>query len=318
VAPGFARRDPQVATLNQSHSHSHGRAGATHRWRLTVAFALIAAFFVVEAVTALLSGSLALLGDAGHMAADVVALGAALLATQLAARPDETGRRTFGSYRAEVFASGLAVLLMVVVSIYVTVEAIGRWRDEGVAVGGLPVPMLVVGGLGLVVNLIAMALLRGGAGESLNVKGAYLEVLADTLGSVGVVVAGLLVAVTGLPAWDTLVALAIAAFVVVRAVVLGREVLAVLGQHAPAHLHPDDVAAALAAVPDVRDVHDLHLWTLTSGMTVATAHLVTAESADAHAVLDDAGAVLRERFDVEHATLQVEPITHAGCDRISW
>ena len=280
-----------------------------------MAFGLVAAFFVVELVTALTSGSLALLSDAGHMAADVVALGAALVATRIAARPDSTGRRTYGSFRAEVFASGLAVLLMLGVAAYIAVEAVRRIGEPADVATG---PMLVVGALGLVVNVIALSLLRGGAPESLNVKGAYLEVVADTLGSVGVVVAGLLVASTGDALWDTVIALAIAAFVAVRAVLLGREVAVVLGQHAPVGMSPDEVTLALARVDGVADVHDLHLWTLTSGMNVATAHLMTVEGADPHEVLDGARAVMREEFGVEHATLQVEPQSHTGCHDVTW
>lgn len=301
------------------HSHSHSptanSAGATHRWRLQVAFGIIAAFFVVELVAAVISGSLALLSDAGHMAADVVALGAALVATRIAGRPDPSGRRTFGSYRAEVFASGVAVLLMLGVAAYIVVGAIKRFGELVTVATG---PMLVVGTLGLVVNLIALTLLRGGAGESLNVKGAYLEVVADTLGSVGVILAAALVSVTGNPLWDTAIALAIAAFVAVRAILLGREVLAVLGQHAPGDMDPDDVARTLADVTGVTDVHDLHVWTLTSGMNVATAHLVVREATDPHAVLDRARQVMRSRYGVEHATLQVEPDTHVGCHEITW
>jgi cobalt-zinc-cadmium efflux system protein len=298
-----------------SGGHSHGNPGAAHRWRLRTAFVLVAGFFVVEVATGLVSGSLALLSDAGHMAADVVALGAALVATRIAGRPDSTGRRTFGSYRAEVFASGLAVLLMLGVSVYIAIEAIGR-------IGGTPAvssgPMLLVGAIGLMVNIVCLVLLRGGAGESLNVKGAYLEVVADTLGSVGVIAAGVLVATTGSAWWDTGIALAIAAFVAVRAVMLGREVLVVLGQHAPAGMDPEEVADALGAVTGVSDVHDLHVWTLTSGMNVATAHLVTSQGTDAHGVLDQARQVMRTTFGVEHATLQVEPDTHNGCKEVTW
>lgn len=295
--------------------HSHGHAGATHRWRLRLAFAIIATFFVVELVAALVSGSLALLSDAGHMAADVVALGAALVATRIATRSDSTGRRTYGSYRAEVFASGLAVLLMLGVSAYIAIEAVRRIGSSPEVSTGW---MLVVGALGLLANIAALLLLRGGASESLNVKGAYLEVVADTLGSVGVIVAAVMVATTGQTWWDTGIALAIAVFVAVRAVLLGREVLHVLGQHAPTDAPPDEVADALAAVPGVQGVHDLHLWTLTSGMDVATAHLVTDEGADPHAVLDSAREVMRTRFGVEHATLQVEPASHVGCQEITW
>ena len=280
-----------------------------------MAFGLIAAFFVVELVFGLLSGSLALISDAGHMAADVVALGAALVATRIATRVDKTGRRTYGSYRAEVFASLLAVLLMFGTATFVLIEAV---RRIGSPAEVAPVPMLVVGAIGLGINVIVLLMLRAGAGESLNVKGAYLEVVADTAGSVGVLVAGLLVSVTGSPVWDTVVALAIGLFVVVRAVSLGRQVLAVLAQHVPAGMDPDAVAAELAAVDGVQSVHDLHLWTLTSGMHVATVHLVTADLADSHGVLDQARELLRTRHGIAHATLQIEPADHRGCAELGW
>ncbi|MEV5557799.1 cation diffusion facilitator family transporter [Nonomuraea wenchangensis] len=301
--------------MGAGHGHSHGHAAGRHRWRLALAFVLIGCFFVVELVYGLLSGSLALMSDAGHMAADVVTLGAALLATRIATRPDTTGRRSYGSYRAEVFASLLAVVLMLGVAVYVVAEAIGRIGGPAEVSAG---PMLVVGAIGLAVNLVALVLLRAGARESLNVKGAYLEVVADTAGSVGVIVAGWLIAATGQVFWDTLIALAIGVFVAVRAVSLGREVFAVLGQHVPEGLDAAAVAADLAAIEGVRDVHDLHLWTLTSGMNVATAHLVTADQDDHHAVLDQARDLLRLRHGVAHATLQVEPHDHTGCDEIGW
>lgn len=303
--------------MSHGHSHGHtpGHAGARHRWRLAVAFGLVAAFFVVELVAALTSGSLALLSDAGHMAADVVTLGAALVATRIATRADTTGRRTFGSYRAEVFASGLAVLLMLGVSVYIAVEAVGRiGSSPGIASG----TMLVVGGIGLVINVVALFLLRGGAAESLNVKGAYLEVVADTVGSVGVIAAALLVGATGSAWWDTVVALAIAVFVAVRALALGREVVAVLGQHAPTGIEPTELLTALGEVPGVTEVHDLHVWTLTSGMDVATAHLVTSRPDTGPEVLEAASRMLRERFHVAHATLQVETTDRSTCQGADW
>ncbi len=298
-----------------THDHHHG-SGAVHRPRLAAAFVLVAAFFLVELATALLSGSLALLGDAGHMAADVVGLGAALVATRIAVRPDRTGRRTFGSYRAEVFAAGLSVLLMMATAGWVVVEALARLGAARVEVASTP--MVAVGALGLLVNLACAGLLRAGSADNLNVKGAYLEVVADAVGSIGVLLAGLLVALTGRAWWDTLVALAIAVFVAYRSVVLGREVLAVLGQHAPAGAHPQAVTAALATVEGVASVHDVHVWTLTSGMHVATAHLVTTERADSHAVLDRATLLLRDDFDIDHPTLQVEPATHGDCHEATW
>jgi cobalt-zinc-cadmium efflux system protein len=177
--------------------------------------------------------------------------------------------------------------------------------------------MLVVGSIGLVINVICIFLLRGGAGESLNVKGAYLEVIADTLGSVGVIVAALLVSATGSAVWDTVIALAIAVFVLVRAVMLGREVLAVLGQHAPAGIEPTEMLAALESVDGVFGVHDLHVWTLTSGMDVATAHLVT-EAGDPEQVLAAARAVLHDQFAIAHATLQVETTRDRQCSGVNW
>ncbi|HMY09471.1 MAG TPA: cation diffusion facilitator family transporter, partial [Marmoricola sp.] len=224
--------------MGAGHGHGHGatagHVGGKYRWRLAVTFAMVAAFFLVELFAGLWSGSLALISDAGHMAADVVALGAALVATRIATRPDRTGRRTYGSYRAEVFASGLAVLIMLGVAAFVVTEAIGRiGAAPEVATG----PMLIVGVIGLVINVLSMLLLREGSAESLNVKGAYYEVVSDAAGSVGVIVAGGLIVLTGQAVWDTVVAVAIGVFVAVRAVLLGKQVLAVLGQHVP-----DDVS----------------------------------------------------------------------------
>lgn len=305
-------RDPASSGAGQGPS---AHAGGRHRWRLAVSFGLILAFFAVELVAAITSGSLALLTDAGHMAADVVALGAALVATHIATRPDRSGTRSYGNYRAEVFASGIAVLLMWGVSIYVVVEAIGRIGDEPALASGT---MLVVGALGLVVNLIALLLLRGGAGESLNVKGAYLEVVADTLGSVGVIVAALLVKATGDGVWDTVIALGIGVFVAVRATMLGREVLRVLGQHAPVTADPRVIDRDLQALAGVEGVHDLHVWTLTSGMDVATAHLVASPDADPTAVLAAARTVLRDTYSLAHATIQVEYAKDASCHEADW
>ena len=299
-------------------AHSHGpaeHAAGRHRGRLAVVFAMVAAFMVVEFAVALTSGSLALLSDAGHMAADVVTLGAALVATRIATRPDATGTRTYGSYRAEVLASALAALVMLAVSVYVVVEAMGRFGDSPEIPTG---PLVVVGALGLAVNAVSLVLLRAGSRESLNVKGAYLEVVADAAGSVGVLVAAGLIAATGSAVWDLVVALAIGAFVAVRAVTLGREVLAVLGQHAPQGFDVEAAVADLAAVQGVADVHDLHAWTLTSGMNVATAHLIVDSDADPREVLDHAQRVLQDSHGIAHATLQVESAPTAQCHDVSW
>ncbi len=308
--------------------HDHGsplgdgepRVGAPNtavhfRGRLAVTFSLTAAFFVLELVVGLAAGSLAVIADAGHMATDVLALGASLVATRMAGKPDGTGRRTYGRYRAEVFAAGFAVLLMVGVGIFIVVGSVTR-------IGGDPqvssTPMVVVGLIGLAVNAVGLLLLRAGAKKSINIRGAYMEVLGDAAGSVGVLVAGLLIRWTGSSVWDLVVAVIIGVFVLVRAVGLGRSVLRVLGQHAPEGIDPGAVEADLAAVPGVVEVHDLHLWALTSGMNVATAHLVSAPDADHHVVLDAATKVLASAHHIDHATLQVEPTDHTSCREISW
>jgi cobalt-zinc-cadmium efflux system protein len=195
------------------------------------------------------------------------------------------------------------------------VEAVGRFSSEPVVAS---TSMLVVGVIGLVINIVTMLLLRAGSKESLNVKGAYFEVVSDAAGSVGVIVAGLLVLATGNGLWDTIVALAIGIFVAVRAVVLGRQVLAVLGQHIPQGMKLDDVVADLEAVAGVGDVHDLHIWTLTSGMNVATAHLVVESGSSPQDVLSAARTVLAERHHIEHATLQVEDAPTKQCHEINW
>jgi cobalt-zinc-cadmium efflux system protein len=304
--------------MGAGHSHPPapaGHAGGRYRRKLAIAFGLIGAFFVVELVYGLVADSLALISDAGHMAADVVALGAALAATKIATRKDKTGRRTFGSYRAEVFASGLTVLLMLGVSAYVVIEAVSRIGSDPEVSSG---PMIIVGGIGLLINIVVMFLLKSGAKESLNVKGAYFEVVADTAGSVGVVIAGILIATTGEVRWDTVVALAIGAFVAVRAIFLGRQVLAVLGQHVPEGMAIEHVTDDLAAVPGVTDVHDLHVWVLTSGMNVATAHLVASDTADFPRILDEARTMLKATYAIEHATIQVERTAARECHEIDW
>ncbi|MEE1618906.1 cation diffusion facilitator family transporter [Brachybacterium sp. J153] len=308
--------------MGHSHGgHSHGggaealSAGGRHRSRLAISLVLIGGFFVVELAAALLTGSLALLSDAGHMAADVLTLTAALGATVLAARTARSSRLSFGLYRVEVFASLLAVMVMLAVAVWVVIEAIGRLGAPAAIDTG---PMLVVGVLGLLVNLVVMRLLAAGAQESLNLKGAYLEVLADTVGSIGVIVAAVLVALTGSALADTVVALAIGAFIAVRAVTLGREVFGVLAQETPRHLDAEGIETHLGEVPGVAEVHDLHLWTLTSGMDVLTAHLRLEPGADAHSVLDAAQQVLREAHGLDHSTLQIEPAEHRTDAESTW
>lgn len=308
--------------MGHDHSHSHGagalRAGARHQRRLAIAFVLIAVFFVVEAVGGVLTNSLALLSDAGHMLTDVVGLGMALAAIQLASRHahrDDTGQHTFGLYRLEILAAFVNALLLFGVAIYVLVEAVRRVTGRPEVLG---VPMLVVAVLGLAVNLVAFALLREGSKESLNVEGAYLEVLADTLGSVGVIIAAILLEVFGWTWVDPVVGAAIGLWILPRTFRLGGQAVRILLQAAPPGVDLAALRADLAALDGVVDVHDLHVWTLTSEMENASAHLMVDTDADSHAVLDQARDVLQARYHVTHATLQVEPADHRGCDEFHW
>lgn len=313
---GVVQSDQSGPEHSRRHTEPSGlSASAPFRRRLAAAAGLSAAFLGVELIAGLVAGSLALVSDAAHMATDVVALSASWLATHLAGRPDRSGRRSYGFYRREVFASGLSVLLMVGAGGYVLISAVDRTTHPQPPTTGI---MLAVGLGGLIVNVIAAALLHAGSTVSLNVRAAYLEVVSDTAGSVGVLSAGLLVRATGNPFWDTAVGGMIGTLVVLRATVLGRQVLRVLAQDVPVGIDPEAVAIDLRAVPGVSEVHDLHLWALTSGMNVATAHLVTKEGTDPHPVLDAARDVLAVRHGIEHATLQVEPDTHTGCQEIAW
>lgn len=301
--------------MTHDHGPAQGSATSRHRGRLALAFGLVLAFFGVELVVGIAANSLSLISDAGHMAADVVALGAALVATTIATRPDRSRRRSYGRYRAEVFASGLTVLIMLGVSAYVVVEAVTRIGKD---VEVVSLPMLVAGIIGLAINAVSILLLRAGSKESLNVKGAYFEVIADAAGSVGVIVASVLILWTGSPFWDTIVALAIGIFVAVRAGMLGRQVLAVLGQQVPEGVDLDQVVRDLESLNGVVSVHDLHIWNLTYGMNVATAHLVVRSPDHSQAVLQSAQTLLRSDHEIEHATLQVEASPSEQCEEVKW
>lgn len=270
---------------------------------------------VVEVVAGVLSSSLALLSDAGHMLTDVLGLGMALAAIQLADRGRERRHHTFGLYRLEILAALANAVLLFGVAIYVLVEAVSRFRDAPEVPG---VTLLVVASLGLAANLVAFALLRRGAEESLNVEGAYLEIVSDTIGSVGVIVGAAVMQITGWTWVDPLVGVGIGLFILPRTWRLAGRAVRILVQAAPPGTDFDAIAADLGALQGVVDVHDLHVWTLTSDMEVASAHLMVTSGTDHHAVLDGAQSILRERYRIDHATLQVEPDTHEGCDELSW
>jgi cobalt-zinc-cadmium efflux system protein len=305
--------------MTGSHGHDHGvsslRAGARHVRPLLISFVLIVAFSLVQVAVGIATGSLALLSDAGHMATDALGLGMALAAIQAASSARSHPHRTFGLYRLEILAALMNAVLLFVVAGYVLYEAATRLHDAP-AVASTPV--LIVGVIGLCVNIVAFLLLRAGAKESINVHGAYLEVLSDTLGSVGVIVGAIVWGVTGWLWVDPVIGAAIGLFILPRAWKLGGDALRVLVQAAPTRLDVPALQLELSAIGGVVDVHDLHVWTLTSDMEVATAHLMVSTGTDAHTVLDQARSLLAERHGITHATLQVEPDDHHGCEEINW
>ncbi|HAP78040.1 MAG TPA: cation transporter [Acidimicrobiaceae bacterium] len=301
--------------MGHDHSHADMRAGARHAGRLWWSFALIAGFLVVQVVVGLAANSLALLSDAGHMATDALGLGMALAAITAANRATHAEHRTFGLYRLEILAALANAVLLFGVAGYVLVEAARRLDDPPEVAS---VPVLIVGLVGLAVNLVAFMLLRRGATESLNVRGAYFEVVADTLGSIGVIIAAGLMWMTGWGWVDPVIGAGIGLFILPRAWRLGRDAVRILVQAAPAGVDLQSVTAALTGVDGVADVHDLHVWTLTSDMDVVTAHLGIAAGVDSQRVLQQARTVLAEQFHLEHATLQVETAGDHSCEEIGW
>ncbi|WP_294181519.1 cation diffusion facilitator family transporter [uncultured Schumannella sp.] len=293
-----------------SHDHAHGTA---NRRRLAIALVIVGVFFVVEVVGAILSGSLALLADAGHMVSDVIGLTVALVASAIAARP-ATDRHTFGFQRAEVLGALANGVLLTVVAVSVAVEGVRRlvWPGEAEVVA---LPMLAVAGAGLAANVAALLVLRGGDRESLGMRGAALEVLGDLIGSVVAIAAALVILATGFVPADAIASLVIAALIVPRALVLLRDVVRVLTESAPRETSVAEIRAHLESTEGVIAVHDVHVWAITSGSPVFSAHVVVdAElfaAGDTGALLERLGACLTDHFDVAHSTFQLEPADHA-------
>lgn len=293
--------------------HDHGHADARMS-RMVSAAAILSGFFVLELTTALAIGSIALLADAGHMLTDLVALFMGLTAVILAQRGSTSPARTYGWHRAEVFtAVGNAVLLLGVAA-FILYEAFERLGHAPVIPG---VPMIAVALAGLAANAAAVMLLRSQSRESLAVRGAYMEVVADIVGSIGVLVAGVVTVTTHWPYADVVVAVFVSLWVLPRAIALARAALRILSESSPKHIDVDELRAALSAVEGVTDVHDLHVWTLVPGKDMATAHLTS--RAEPARVLEHARAVLAAR-GLEHATVQVEPPENANeCQgQVNW
>lgn len=300
-----------------SGGHNHGvsvRAGVRHKKRLWLVFGLVVVFMFAEVVGGLLTHSLALISDAGHMATDALGLGMALAAIVAATKASSGDHRTFGLYRLEILAALANAILLFAVAGYVLYEAARRLQDPPEILSGA---MLVVALLGLAVNLVSWRLLREGARESLNVEGALLEVVADLIGSLGVIAAALIIQFTGWVYADPIIGAGIGLFILPRAYRLGRKAIRVLVQAAPEDLDLGELRGRLSKMTGVEDIHDLHVWTLTSGMPVASAHLIAGPEADRDTVLEDARQLLRDDFKIAHATLQVERGTEE-CSEITW
>jgi cobalt-zinc-cadmium efflux system protein len=287
--------------MTHGHDHSHG---VRSRRALAVVLALIAGFTVVEAVGGFLTDSLALLADAGHMLGDSGALALALFAAWLASRP-ATPDRSFGYRRAEILAALANGLALVAIAIWVFVEAIRRLTDPPEVLGGW---MLVVGLVGLVVNIVAAGILSRFAGESLNVQAALRHVLADVAGSVGVAVAALVVLTTGWEQADPLAGMAIALLILASSWAILRDSVAILLEATPAGVDAGEVGQAMAAVEGVVEVHDLHIWTITSGFPALSAHVLVRRGGDCHGVRLQLEQLLAREFDLDHTTLQVEHV----------
>jgi cobalt-zinc-cadmium efflux system protein len=282
--------------------HQDHTPRSRHKSRLWAVFGLTSSFLVVEVAVALATGSLSLLADAAHMLVDTGGLLMSLLAVWFAGRP-ATPTKTYGYYRVEILAALVNGVVLCLLAVGILFKAYERlWVPPHVA----GAPILVVAALGLAVNLTGIGLLRSGAGESLNVRGAYLEVMGDAASSAAVIVAGAVIWVTGWAIADPLASGAVALLILPRTWTLLRQAINVLLEAAPAHLDVGEIESALCAAPGVRRVHDLHVWTLTSGREAMSAHVVVAPDTPADRILEDLHVILHARFGIDHTTIQVE------------
>jgi len=284
--------------MGAGHDHSHADTRVS---RMVLAAGILSIFFIVELTTALAINSIALLADAGHMLTDLVAMFMGLTAVLMARRGSTSPSRTYGWHRAEVFTAVANAALLLGVAAFILYEAFERLGDAPEVPG---VPLIVVALVGLAANAAVVLLLRSHSKSSLAVKGAYMEVLADTLGSIGVLIAGIVTVTTGWPYADVVVAVLVALWVLPRAFTLARSALRILSESSPSHIDVDELRTALGSVEGVTEVHDLHVWTLVPGKDMVTAHLTSRR--EAALVLDDARAVLTAR-GLDHSTVQVEP-----------
>src|SRR5689334_10694565 len=280
--------------MGAGHDHSHADARVS---RMVIAAGILTAFFALELTTALLIKSLALLSDAGHMLTDLVAMFMGLTAVLLARHGSASPARTYGWHRAEVFTAVANAVLLLGVAVFILYEALERLGNAPEVPG---VPMIVVALAGLLANAVVVLLLRSQSKESLAVKGAYMEVVADTVGSIGVLIAGIVTVTTGWPYADVVVAVLVALWVLPRAISLARAALRILSESSPSHIDVDELRSALCAVEGVTEVHDLHVWTLVPGKDMVTAHLTSSR---------DSALVLRS----EEHTSELQSQFHLVC-----
>lgn len=280
-------------------------AAGQHSTRLLAAFSLTSAFMIAEVIGGLITGSLALLADAAHMLTDAGGLALALLAIRFAARP-ATPERTYGYLRSEILSALLNAVVLLVLTVYILWEAYKRFWSPPEILSG---PMLAVACIGLVINLISMRLLAGGSSESLNVQGAYFEVLSDMLGSLGVIIAAIVVMATGWTLADPLIGAAIGLFIVPRTWILLKQAVHILMEGTPPRVDLGLLEKALREIPGVSAVHDLHVWTITSGLDAMSGHLVVPDQQLGKSVLQTAQETLKTRFKIEHTTLQIEDVS---------
>jgi cobalt-zinc-cadmium efflux system protein len=288
--------------VTHGHSHSHAASAEADRRALTGALVLIVLFMAGEVVFGLVANSLALLADAGHMLTDAAALGLAIFAASMAARPAQ-GRWTFGYKRVEVLAAQINGLTLLVIGIWIVYGAIRRLIEPDDVKGGI---MLVVALVGIVVNGVASWLLSRASRESINVRGAFVHVLNDLAAFVGTAVAGGLIIATGWDRFDPIASLFVAALIGWSSWGLLRDSTRIFLESSPADIDPDEVGRALVASPDVVEAHDLHVWTVTSGFPALSAHVLVRPGADCHAIRRQLERMLVERFGLDHTTLQVD------------
>ncbi len=293
---------------NHAHDHHHAARGE-NRARLAWTLALTLVYMLAEVVGGYLADSLALLADAGHMFSDAAALGLSLFAAWISTRPP-TPQHTYGYYRAEILAALANGATLVAISIFVFVEAIGRLSEPPPVQGLL---MLSIAAGGLVINLVGLAILQGGKTDNLNMHGAWLHLLTDALGSVAALVAGGLVWWFGWNWADPAASILIGLLVIYSSWNLLKQAIAILMESTPRHLDVDQVRSAMASCAGVTGVHDLHIWTITSGMESLSAHVVLESGHIAHDALDALRQILHERFGIDHITIQIEPSGQQEC-----